>query len=68
MSDGEKKFYIIGTGRPIGELEAPAALEHDLPVVLHLLDVRPVVVQAHVADQKDLGVIKPGSDRPKVVQ
>ena len=34
--------------------EAPAALENDLTVVLHLPHVGPVIVEAHVAHQQNL--------------
>ncbi len=43
-----------GPRRPVHQLEPPPALEHDLPVVLHLAHVGPVVVQAHVAHKEDL--------------
>ena len=40
---------------------APVTLEHDLPRVLDLPDVGPVLVQTHVANEQDLAVLdKPG--------
>ena len=50
-----------GAGRPLDELEPPAALEDDLAVVLHLPHVGAVVVQTHVAHQQNLGM-KVGED------
>ena len=38
-------------------------LEHDLPPVLDLPDVGPVLVEAHVADQKDLSMLDEARER-----
>lgn len=49
--------HARGARRPVVvELVAAVALVHDLPVVGHLLHVRPVVVVAHVAHEHHLAV------------
>ena len=49
--------HACGTRRPVViQLVSAIAFVHDLPIVGHLLDVRPVIVVAHVAHQHDLTV------------
>ena len=50
--------YTGGSGGPgLYHTVAPVTLEHDLPPVLDLPDVGPVLVQPHVADEKDLAML-----------
>ena len=46
-----------GAGRAVVQHVAAVAFVHDLTVVGHFADVRSVVVESHVAHQKDLAVL-----------
>ena len=49
--------HASGAGRPVVvQLEPAIAFVHDLPIIGDFLDVRPVIVVAHVAHQHDFAV------------
>ena len=52
-----------GTWRPVIQDVTAVALVHYLPVIGHFANVRSVIIEAHVTDQKDLPVLDVARER-----